>query len=92
VSWAAPGPAVRPRVLLAGPGGSRVASAVRRTYADALSGVLVGTYHAQLTGLRPDTVYSYAVTADNDGSPAPFGATFRTAPQGRASFRFTSFA
>ncbi len=91
VSWAAPEAAVRPRVRLSGPGGSRVASAVRRTYTDGLSGELVYTYHAQLTGLRPDTAYSYAVTADNDAAPAPFRATFRTAPRGRASFRFTSF-
>jgi hypothetical protein len=92
VSWATPEPAVRPRVLLSGPAGSRVASAVRRTYTDGLSGELVYTYHAQLTGLLPDASYSYAVTADNDRSPAPFSATFRTAPRGRASFRFTSFA
>ncbi len=92
VSWATPEPAVRPRVLLSGPAGSRVASAVRRTYTDGLSGELVYTYHAQLTGLLPDASYSYAVTADNDRSPAPFSATFRTAPRGRAPFRFTSFA
>ncbi|HMH93086.1 MAG TPA: fibronectin type III domain-containing protein, partial [Streptosporangiaceae bacterium] len=91
VSWAAPDPAVRPRVLLRWPGGSRVASAVRRTYTDGLSGEVVYTYHAQLTGLLPDTVYSYVVTADNDGAAAPFTATFRTAPRGRAPFRFTSF-
>jgi 3',5'-cyclic AMP phosphodiesterase CpdA len=92
VSWAALDPAVRPRVLLAEPGGgSRVATAVRRNYTDGLSGELVSTYHAQLTGLRPDTAYGYLVTADNDGADAPFAATFRTAPRGRAAFRFTSF-
>ena len=91
VSWACPDPAVRPRVLLSGPGGSRVASAVRRTYTDGLSGDVVYTYHAQLTGLLPDTTYSYAVTADNDTAAAPFSASFRTAPRGRAPFRFTSF-
>ena len=32
------------------------------------------------------------MTADNDHNAAdPFSATFRTAPQGRAGFRFTSF-
>ena len=32
------------------------------------------------------------MTADNDGNAAdPFSATFRTAPAGRAAFRFTSF-
>jgi hypothetical protein len=92
VSWASPEPAVRPRVLLSGPGGdSRVASAVRRSYTDGISGEVVWTYHTQLTGLIPATAYSYAVTADNDGSDTPFSATFRTAPRGRAPFRFTSF-
>jgi 3',5'-cyclic AMP phosphodiesterase CpdA len=92
VSWASPEPAVRPRVLLSGPGGdSKVASAVRRSYTDGISGEAIWTYHAQLTGLVPDTVYSYAVTADNYGSDEPFSATFRTAPRGRAAFRFTSF-
>jgi hypothetical protein len=91
VSWAAPDPAVRPRVLLRWAGGSRVSSAVRRTYTDGLSGEVVYTYHAQLTGLLPDTVYSYVVTADNDAAEAPFTAAFRTAPRGRAPFRFTSF-
>jgi 3',5'-cyclic AMP phosphodiesterase CpdA len=92
VSWASPEAAAAPRVLLSGPGGrSAVASAVRRTYTDGLSGEAVCTYHAQLTGLQPDTVYSYVVTADNDGSDGPFSATFRTAPRGRAAFRFTSF-
>jgi len=92
VSWASPEPAVRPRVLLSGPGGgSRVASAVRRSYTDGISGEVVWTYHAQLTGLAPGTVYSYAIRADNDGAAEPFSATFRTAPRGRAPFRFTSF-
>ncbi|HEY2288148.1 MAG TPA: metallophosphoesterase family protein [Streptosporangiaceae bacterium] len=92
VSWAALDPAVRPRVLLSGPSGSRAASAVRRTYTDGLSGEVVYTYHAQLTGLLPDAVYSYAVTSDNDSAAVPFSATFRTAPRGRAPFRFTSFS
>jgi Calcineurin-like phosphoesterase len=43
-------------------------------------------------GLRPGATYGYAVTADNDRNAAdPFSATFRTAPEGRAAFRFTSF-
>jgi hypothetical protein len=91
VSWASPDPGIRPRVLLSVPGGSRVASAVRRTYTDGLNGEVVFTYHAQLTGLLPGTQYAYAVTADNDTADPPFSATFRTAPRGRAAFRFTSF-
>jgi alkaline phosphatase D len=43
-------------------------------------------------GLRPGATYGYAVTADNDANAAdPFSATFTTAPEGRAAFRFTSF-
>jgi Purple acid Phosphatase, N-terminal domain/Calcineurin-like phosphoesterase len=92
VSWASPAPAIAPRVLLSGPGGhTRVASAVQRSYTDGLSGEQVWTYHAQIAGLLPGTIYSYAVTADNDGADAPFSATFATAPRGRAPFRFTSF-
>ena len=45
-----------------------------------------------MDGLRPGATYGYAVTADNDASAAdPFSATFTTAPEGRAAFRFTSF-
>jgi hypothetical protein len=93
VSWVAPDPAVRPRVLLTGPGDlrPRLVPAVRRTYTDGLSGQPVWTYHAQLTGLAPATDYDYVVTADNDAAAAPLRAGFRTAPRGRAPFRFTSF-
>ena len=50
------------------------------------------TYHARVNGLRPGATYGYAVTADNDSNAAdPFSATFTTAPEGRAKFRFTSF-
>jgi hypothetical protein len=91
VSWASPEPGIRPRVLLSGPGGSRVASAVRRTYTDGLGGEVVFTYHAQLTGLTPDTGYQYEVTVDNDTADPPLRASFTTAPRGRAAFRFTSF-
>ena len=46
------------------------------------------TQHATLTGLRPDTTYIYEVS--HEGA-APVQASFRTAPQGRRPFRFTSF-
>jgi len=88
VSWASPAPAVRPRVRI----GQRVIPAEERTYTDGLSGATVWTYHARVLGLRPGATYGYAVTADNDGNRAdPFSATFTTAPEGRAAFRFTSF-
>jgi len=88
VSWASPGQAARPRVRI----GQRVISADARPYTDRISGETVWTYHARVGGLRPGATYAYAVTADNDGNAAdPFSATFRTAPAGRAPFRFTSF-
>ena len=88
VSWASPGQARRPRVRI----GQRVVPAEPRPYTDGISGETVWTYHARVGGLRPGATYAYAVTADNDGNATdPFSATFRTAPTGRAAFRFTSF-
>ena len=88
VSWASPGPANRPQVRI----GQRVIAAEAEPYTDGISGEAVWTYHARVGGLRPGALYAYAVTADNDDDAAdPFTATFRTAPQGRAPFRFTSF-
>jgi hypothetical protein len=45
-------------------------------------------YHVPLTGLEPDTTYYYQVA---DGAGATASASFQTAPEGRASFRFTAF-
>ena len=88
VSWASPGRAVAPRVRI----GQRVIPGVERGYADPQGGEVGWTYHALVDGLRPGATYGYAVTADNDRNAAdPFSATFRTAPEGRAAFRFTSF-
>ena len=88
VSWASPEPATRPRVRI----GQRLIQAEPRPYTDGINGETVWTYHARIDGLRPGATYAYAVTADNDSDAAdPFTATFRTAPHGRAAFRFTSF-
>jgi hypothetical protein len=88
VSWASPGQAVRPRVRI----GQRVIIAAERAHTDTLSGAVTWTYHARVGGLRPGATYGYAVTADNDTNGAdPFSATFTTAPEGRSTFRFTSF-
>jgi hypothetical protein len=88
VSWVSPGQAVRARVRI----GQRVIPAQARSYTDGINGETVWTYHAPVGGLRPGATYAYNVTADNDASAAdPFSATFRTAPEGRAPFRFTSF-
>jgi hypothetical protein len=88
VSWASAGRAERPRVRI----GQRVITAIERACADPRNGGVTWTYHARVDGLRPGATYGYAVTADNDASAAdPFSATFTTAPEGRAAFRFTSF-
>jgi hypothetical protein len=92
VSWASPSQAIGARVQLRRGGGfGRTISAIQRTYTDGINGETVWTYHAQITGLAPDTEYSYTVTADNDSSSQPFAASLRTAPLGRVPFRFTSF-
>jgi Purple acid Phosphatase, N-terminal domain/Calcineurin-like phosphoesterase len=88
VSWASPGQAAKPRVRI----GQRVIPAETRTYTDGINGETVWTYHARVGGLRPGASYAYVVTADNDSNATdPFSGTFRTAPAGRAPFRFTSF-
>jgi hypothetical protein len=88
VSWASPGQAVAPRVRI----GQRIIAATERGVADGLTGEVTWTYHARVDGLRPGATYGYAVTADNDRyAPDPFSATFTTAPEGRAAYRFTSF-
>lgn len=93
VSWVSPAQATQPRVLLERTGHSpAVIHAVQRTYTDGMNGQTVFTYHARLEGLDADTVYHYAVTADNDRSRAkPFSASFKTAPRGRHPFRWTSY-
>ncbi len=88
VSWASPGPAQRPRVVLRS---GRTVPAVQRSYTDGINGETVWTYHAELTGLAPGSTHEYVVTSDNDSSAQPFAAAFTTAPRGRAPFRFTSF-
>jgi hypothetical protein len=59
-----------------------------KTYTDAMTLETVWTYHARLDDLNPDTRYVYEVLADG-ADPVP--GSFRTAPRGRAPFRFTSF-
>jgi len=88
VSWACPGQARRPHVQI----GERLIPAVERSYTDGLNGETTYTYHARIHKLRPGKTYAYSVTADNDANATdPFSATFTTAPEGRAKFRFTSF-
>lgn len=90
VSWTTRGSVVNPRVRYGTPDGGlgTAAQAETITYTDAKSKIEMQVHHARLTGLSPDTDYIYAVT--HDGATPELG-TLRTAPSGRAAFRFTSF-
>jgi 3',5'-cyclic AMP phosphodiesterase CpdA len=90
VSWFTDAPVANPRVMLGMPGDGfgRTVAAQTRTYRDAKSGSEVRVNHARVTNLTPDTDYIYA--AVHDGATPQLG-TARTAPRGRAAFRFTSF-
>lgn len=58
------------------------------SFTDGQTGQTTYHYHAPLTGLKPDTTYYYEAS---DGAGGTASASFRTAPTGRASFRFTAF-
>jgi alkaline phosphatase D len=68
---------------------------VMKTYTDGITGEEVFTYHASLTGLNPNTPYSYQISDGATPTPGTFPASgvssFTTAPTGRSSFAFTSF-
>ncbi|CAN7775855.1 purple acid phosphatase family protein [Paraburkholderia sp. SIMBA_054] len=93
VSWASMAAAANPHVRFGAAGDRKeTVHAVQRTYTDGLNGEVVFTYHARLHGLNAGTTYQYEVTADNDSNVGtPFSASFKTAPHGRAPFRFTSY-
>src|ERR1700744_3479330 len=58
------------------------------SFLDGQTGQTTFHYHVPLRGLRPDTTYFYEVS---DGAGSTASAQFKTAPRGRASFRFTAF-
>jgi 3',5'-cyclic AMP phosphodiesterase CpdA len=90
VSWHTLQPVRNPRVVLGRLDGKleQTVEAMPTSYTDAKAGQVVYAYHAKIARLHPDTSYLYG--ALHDGAEAEFG-TFRTAPQGRARFTFTSF-
>ena len=89
VSWVTSAAVSRPRVRFGVDRGEMDdVTAETRTYTDGLSGTEVFTQHAALRRLHPDTTYSYEVL--HDGAE-PVRGQFKTAPRGRAPFRFTSF-
>jgi hypothetical protein len=60
------------------------------SFTDGLNAQTTYYYHVQLQDLEPGTRYYYQVS---DGAPVPStaGASFLTAPAGRARFRFSSY-
>ena len=92
VTWQTYGPVQEPRVEIATVHDGRfrgVCAATTRTYTDPRqTEEPVYVHSAHLTGLRPDTDYLYA--AEHAGADVEVG-DFRTAPQGRAAFTFTSY-
>jgi hypothetical protein len=89
-TWSTPVLVRRPVLRLGTPAGGfgHTVPAEPKLYTDAMTGQTVVTYHASLHGLHPDHEYVYEVLADGAD---PVGGRFRTAPSGRAPFRFTSF-
>jgi purple acid phosphatase-like protein/calcineurin-like phosphoesterase family protein len=68
----------------------RYGEAASVSFTDGLNGQTTYFYHVQLTGLKPGTRYYYQVS-DGAHTPATAGASFETAPTGRAKFRFSSY-
>jgi hypothetical protein len=89
VSWVTPTPVSRPAVVVGTTSGGfgRTIAAETRTYTDSNNGVETITQHARIDGLHPDTDYVYKIVSDGETQAS---SAFRTAPEGRAAFRFTS--
>ena len=89
-SWSSPVQVRRPRLRLGTreDGFGSTVDAYERAYTDALTGETVYTYHAPIEDLRGGRSYSYQVFA---AGADPVGGSFRTGPEGRAPFRFSSF-
>jgi len=60
------------------------------SFTDGLNGQTTYFSHVQLRHLEPGTRYFYQVS-DGAATPSTAGASFATAPWGRAKFRFSSF-
>jgi Purple acid Phosphatase, N-terminal domain len=60
------------------------------SFTDGLNAQTTYFYHVELRDLDPDTTYYYQVS-DGATTPSAAGASFTTAPAGRARFRFSSY-
>jgi hypothetical protein len=89
VSWVTPTPVSDPTVMVgtAADGFGRRIMAETRTYTDSNNGIQTMTQHARIERLHPDTTYVYRIVSDGE---TQVSGAFRTAPEGRVPFRFTS--
>jgi hypothetical protein len=89
VSWVTPTSVSNPTVLVGSPDGGfgRRIPAETRTYTDSNNGIQTIAQHARIEGLQPDSAYVYRIVSDGE---TQLSGAFRTAPEGRAAFRFTS--
>jgi hypothetical protein len=89
VSWVTPSAVSNPTVMVgtATGGYGRHIPAETRTYTDSNNGIVTIAQHGRIEGLQPDTAYVYQIVSN--GETQVTGA-FRTAPEGRVPFRFTS--
>ena len=89
VSWVTPAPVSNPAVLVGTPAGGfgRVIAAETRSYTDSNNGIQTIAQHARIEGLQPGTDYVYRIVS---GGQTQISSAFRTAPEGRVPFRFTS--
>src|SRR6202046_1396305 len=89
VSWVTPTSVSNPKVILGTPAGGfgQTIQAETRTYTDSNNGIVTIAQHASIDGLHPDTDYVYQIVSDGE---TQLSSAFRTAPEGRVAFRFTS--
>ena len=89
VSWVTPTSVANPTVVVGTPAGGfgRRIAAETRTYTDSNNGIETIAQHARIDGLHPETDYVYRIVSDGE---TQLSSAFRTAPEGRVPFRFTS--
>src|ERR1700752_1990051 len=89
VSWVTPTSVSNPTVMVGTTAGGfgRKVTAETGTYTDSNNGIQTIAQHARIEGLHPDTAYVYRIVSDGE---TQVSGAFRTAPEGRVPFRFTS--
>jgi Calcineurin-like phosphoesterase/Purple acid Phosphatase, N-terminal domain len=89
VSWVTPTSVSNPTVMVgtAAGGFGRNIVAETLTYIDSNNGIQTIAQHARIERLQPDSTYVYRIVSDGE---TQVSGVFRTAPEGRVPFRFTS--